>query len=84
MKKVPMRKCIITNEQFPKNELIRIVLTPENTIEIDETGRKNGRGAYVCKNKEVIEKAMKTKALDRAFKTKIEDSVYEELLNYVQ
>lgn len=84
MKKIPMRKCVVTQEQFPKNELLRVVLTPENTVVVDETGRQNGRGAYLSKRLETVEKARKSKALDRSLKTKIDDSVYEEILKYVK
>lgn len=66
--------------QHPKKELIRIVLTPEDTVEIDDTGRKNGRGAYLHGSKEVVELAQKNRALDRALKTKVPQEVYDELL----
>ncbi|HKM23793.1 MAG TPA: YlxR family protein [Erysipelothrix sp.] len=83
MKKIPMRKCLVSQEQFPKQELIRVVLTPEKEILIDETGRINGRGAYLRKDLEVIEKAEARKVLDRALKTKVDASVYEKLKQYV-
>lgn len=79
-RKIPMRKCVVTQEQYPKKDLIRIVLTPDNTVVIDETGRTNGRGAYVCRDAEVIRKAMKTRALDQALKTKVPDEIFEVLL----
>lgn len=82
MRKEPMRKCVVSQEQFPKKDLLRIVLTPENTVEIDETGRKNGRGAYLAKRLDIIEAAKKTRALDRALKTKVDDSFYDELFEY--
>lgn len=78
-----MRKCLVSQEQFPKQELIRVVLTPEKEILIDETGRINGRGAYLRKDLEVIEKAEARKVLDRALKTKVDASVYEKLKQYV-
>ncbi|CAM4201812.1 YlxR family protein [Erysipelothrix inopinata] len=84
MRKIPMRKCVVTQEQFPKNELLRVVMTPEGTVEIDESGRKNGRGAYLSKTIEAVELAKKNRALDRALKTKIDDEIFEELMNYVQ
>ena len=83
MKKIPMRKCLVSQEQFPKQELMRVVLTPEKEILIDETGRINGRGAYLRKDLEVIEKAEARKVLDRALKTKVDASVYEKLKQYV-
>lgn len=79
-RKIPMRKCVVTQEQHPKKDLIRIVLTPEDTVVIDETGRTNGRGAYVRRDVDVIRKAMKTRALDQALKTKVPDEILEVLL----
>lgn len=84
MKKVPLRKCVVTQLQFPKQELIRVVLTPEGLVEIDETGRKNGRGAYLKRDVEVVELARQNRALERALKTKVESSVYDQLVTYVQ
>jgi predicted RNA-binding protein YlxR (DUF448 family) len=74
-----MRKCVITNERFPKNELIRVVRTPEGEIVVDPTGRKNGHGAYLRKDLEVIATARKKKTLNRILETEIPDSVYDEL-----
>ena len=79
-----MRKCVVTQERFPKMELIRVVRTPEGEIVVDPTGKQNGHGAYVSKKAETIELAKKNKALDRALESKIDDSVYEELLKHVQ
>ena len=79
-----MRKCVVTQERFPKMELIRVVRTPEGEIVVDPTGKQNGHGAYVSKKAETIELAKKNKALERALESKIDDSVYEELLKYVQ
>lgn len=84
MRKIPMRKCVVTQEQFPKQELLRIVLTPEGVVEIDTTGRKNGRGAYISKLESTVAMAQKTRALDRALKTKVPQELYEELTNYVK
>ena len=83
MKKIPMRKCVVTQEQFPKQELLRVVLTPDKEILVDETGRLNGRGAYLKKDIAVIEKAQSKKVLDRAFKTQVDEAVYETLKSYV-
>ena len=79
-KKIPMRTCVITHEKYPKKELIRVVRTPENIVVVDETGKLNGRGAYLKKDKEVIEKARKTKVLERHLETSIEDKIYDELM----
>ena len=81
VKKIPMRMCVITREKSEKKDLIRIVRTPEKNIIIDETGKANGKGAYLKKDKEVIEKAQKTKALNRVLEVEIPDSIYEELKN---
>ncbi len=79
LKKIPMRTCVVTKEKYPKKELIRVVRTPEKTVIVDETGRQNGKGAYLKLSKEVILKAQKTKALERALEVTIPDSIYEEL-----
>lgn len=79
MKKIPMRRCVATQESLPKKELIRIVRTPEGTIEIDETGKKNGRGAYLKRSVEAVELAKKRKALARSLECEIPDDVYETL-----
>lgn len=79
-KKIPMRTCVITHEKYPKKELIRIVRTPEQKIIIDQTGKANGRGAYLKKDKEIIEKARKTKALEKHLEIKIEDEIYDKLI----
>lgn len=80
-KKIPMRTCVITHEKYPKKELIRIVRTPEGKVEIDLTGKANGRGAYLKKDKEVIEKARKSKILEKHLEIKIEDNIYDELIS---
>lgn len=79
MKKIPMRTCVVTGEKLPKYELTRIVKTPDGNVVIDETGKMNGRGAYLTLSLEVIEKAQKTKILNRKLETDIPDSIYEEL-----
>jgi predicted RNA-binding protein YlxR (DUF448 family) len=79
-RKVPLRKCIITNEQLPKKELIRVVKNKENIVNVDLTGKLNGRGAYLKRDMKVIEKAIKTKKLDRHLGIKIPEEIYEELL----
>ena len=82
-KKIPLRTCIVTKEKLPKQELIRVVRTPEKEIIIDETLRANGRGAYLKKDLEVFEKAKKTKALNKALEVEVPDTLFEELKNYV-
>jgi len=79
MKKIPMRSCIVTKEKLPKKELIRVVRTPEGNVIVDETGKANGRGAYLKKDLEVLEKAKKSKVLNRHLEVEVEDSVFEEL-----
>lgn len=78
-KKIPMRSCVITKEKLPKKELIRIVKDKENNIIIDETGKANGRGAYLKKDIEVIKKANKNKILDKVLGVEIPNNIYEEL-----
>lgn len=77
-KKIPMRKCIGCNESKPKKELVRVVKSPEGEISVDLTGKKSGRGAYICPNAECLKKARKSKRLERLFETDIPDSIYEE------
>lgn len=81
IKKIPMRKCTGCGEMKPKKELIRVLKTSENEIIIDKTGKKNGRGAYICSSKECLEKSISNHGLDRSFKMKISDDVYELLRN---
>lgn len=78
-KKIPMRMCVACREMQPKKDLLRIVRTPEGAIEIDRSGRMNGRGAYVCGRRECLEKAIKTRALERALDQKIDEEIIERL-----
>lgn len=78
-KKVPMRTCIACKACKPKKELARIVKFGED-IKFDETGKLNGRGAYICKNKECIEKLKKQKLLNRAFSCQVDESVYDAIM----
>lgn len=80
MKKIPERTCVVSHEKLPKNELIRVVRTPEKKIIIDVTGKANGRGAYLKKSEEVICKAKKSKILERHLEVEIPDEVFDELL----
>lgn len=74
-----MRKCVATGESLPKKELIRIVRSPEGAIEIDETGKKNGRGAYLKRSVEAVDMAQKRKALSRSLECEIPTEVFDEL-----
>ncbi len=78
-RKIPMRMCIGCKESKPKIELIRIVKNKEEEIFIDFTGRKNGRGAYICKNISCLESAQKSNRLEKAFEMKIDASIYNGL-----
>lgn len=79
MKKIPMRKCLATNESFPKKDLLRIVKTPEGDIKVDVTGKVNGKGAYISKSIEALEIAKKSNVLGKALETSIPESVYDEI-----
>lgn len=79
IKKIPMRKCVGCEEMKNKKELIRIVKTAEGDYLIDETGKKNGRGAYICPSMECFQKAVKNKGLERSFKGAIPKDVYDAL-----
>lgn len=78
-KKIPFRKCVGCKEQKSKNELIRVVKTKEALVELDTTGKKNGRGAYICCNESCLEKAFKTKALNRSLSTNVSEEVYKSM-----
>lgn len=82
-RKVPERKCVVTNELRPKKELIRVVRNKEGEVFVDPTGKKNGRGAYLTKSLEVIMEAEKTNILNRHLNAEVESSVYEELKKMV-
>jgi len=78
-KKIPMRQCLGCREMKPKKELTRVVRSPEGEVTLDFKGKSPGRGAYVCANVSCVEKAVKTKALDRALEVAIPPEVFEEL-----
>jgi len=78
-KKIPMRKCVGCQEMKSKKEMMRVLKTSEDIFELDATGKKNGRGAYLCFSKECFEKAVKNKGLERSFKQAIPKEVYEKL-----
>lgn len=84
VKKIPLRTCVISKEALPKQELLRIVRTPEGDVKVDETGKLNGRGAYIKKDLEILDKAIKSKILEKRLECKIEDSVYEEIKNIIE
>ena len=83
-KKVPERICMGCNMQKPKKELIRIVKSKENVIEVDLTGKKNGRGAYICNSEECLNKLIKSKRLERVFEMNISQEIYEEIRNSIK
>ena len=75
-RKIPTRRCVGCGEHFPKKDLIRVVRSPEGVFSLDLTGRAAGRGAYLCKSADCLQKAKKTKRLEAAFSSKIEEEVY--------
>ncbi|MDO4942149.1 MAG: YlxR family protein [Lachnospiraceae bacterium] len=79
MKKIPMRQCVGCQNMVSKRELIRIIKTSEGDIQLDATGKKNGRGAYICKKKECLEKAIKKHSLERSLKVSIPVEIYDSL-----
>jgi len=84
VRKIPERTCVVTREKYPKSELLRVIRTPEGTVEVDLTGKKNGRGAYIKKDIEVLTLAKKTKALDKHLETEVPDNIYEEIKKIIE
>lgn len=84
VKKIPMRTCLVSKEKCPKKELIRVVRTPEGEVVVDETGKVNGRGAYLKKDLEVFKKARTSKVLNRHLETEVPDNIYDELENLIK
>lgn len=82
-KKIPMRTCVVTQEKCEKKDLLRIVRNNEGQVFVDDTLKANGRGCYLKKDKDVIEKARKSKVLERHLEVKIDDSIYDELLTKI-
>lgn len=78
-KKIPMRQCIGCGEMKPKKEMVRVIKTTEGEILLDRTGKKNGRGAYLCDNRECLDLAIKKRGLDRSFQMSIQKEIYEML-----
>lgn len=83
-KKVPLRSCVVTREKLEKKQLLRIVRNKENEVSIDLTGKLNGRGAYIKKDLEVLNKAIKSKALERHLECSIKEEVYEEIKKIIE
>ena len=84
MKKIPMRSCVVTGEKLPKKELIRIVRTPEGNVIVDETGKVNGKGAYLKKDLETFEKAKKSKVLNKKLEVEVPDSIFDQLCGLIK
>lgn len=82
MKKIPMRTCVVTKEKLPKKDLIRVVKFGDD-ISVDVTGKANGKGCYLKKDKDVILKAKKDKILNKIFNTEVDDSIYDELIKNI-
>ena len=78
-RKIPMRMCVGCREMKPKKELIRVVRSPEGEISLDTTGKKSGRGAYVCPNAECLRLARKSRKLEKSFSCRISDEVYDNM-----
>ena len=83
-RKIPMRSCVVTREKLPKQELLRIVKTTEGCVVADISGKINGRGAYIKKDIEVLEKAIKSKILERQLETTISMDVYDEIRKIIE
>ncbi len=79
VKKIPERKCLGCMQSFPKKDLIRIVRTPQGSVELDLTGKKSGRGAYICKDKSCLKKAIKTKRIQNNLEVEVSEELYEAL-----
>lgn len=83
-KKIPLRQCIGCGEMKSKKELLRVLRTEDQGIILDTTGRKNGRGAYICPDPECMERARKSRGLDRAFKMPVPDEIYDSLTKEIE
>lgn len=84
VKKIPMRTCVVSKEKCEKKDLIRIVRTPEKEVVIDPTGKLNGKGAYLKKDIEVINKARQSKVLDKVLEVEVKEEIYDELLSLIK
>ncbi len=83
-RKIPMRQCVGCREMKPKRELVRVIRTLEGEVTVDVTGKKNGRGAYICKNQSCLSAAVKSKGLERSLKTSIPQEIYAEFEKEMQ
>ena len=83
-KKIPMRQCVGCREMRPKKELVRVVKSPEGAVSLDFRGKAPGRGAYLCPNAECLKKAIRAKALERAFSTQIPPEILDELVRTME
>lgn len=79
MKKIPMRKCLATNQSFAKKDLLRIVRTPQGEVQVDISGKLNGKGAYISKSIDALKLAKQNKVLNKALEVDIPDSLYDEI-----
>ncbi|MBR2444989.1 MAG: YlxR family protein [Clostridia bacterium] len=84
VKKIPLRKCLGCMQSFPKKELVRVVRTPENQVIIDLLGKANGRGAYICKCKECLKKAIKSKRITSSLEVEIPEEALTQLLQEIE
>ena len=78
-KKIPMRTCVVSHEKLPKKELIRIVRNKDGEVFVDESGKQNGKGVYLKLDKDIIDKARKSKILNKYLEVEVSDSIYDEL-----
>ena len=84
VKKIPLRTCIVTKERLPKQELLRIVRTPEGNVVIDETGKMNGRGAYIKRDVKVLDEAIKKRSLEKKLECNISEDIYNNIRNILE
>lgn len=84
MKKIPLRKCAGCNEMKPKQEMVRVIKDENDKLSLDLTGKKNGRGAYICRSKDCLLKAIKTKGIERSLKMSVPEDIYEQLEKELQ
>lgn len=83
VRKIPLRSCVVTKEKLPKQELLRVVRTPEQEVIVDLTGKANGHGCYLKKDVTVIEKAKQKKILDKLLECDVKDGIYQELIDII-
>ncbi len=83
-RKIPMRTCVVTHEKLPKKELIRIVRNKDNEVFVDETGKQNGKGVYLKLDESVLEKARKSKILNKYLETDVSEEIYDDVLKLIK